>query len=237
MFQTLLKKIYVIASPYEDDQRRANVEQLQQQFPNLTIQPAIFPSMTHVPFLGKMMDVSEDRTGLRMNEGEIGVLLANRAIWREIAKEREGWYLILESDSCVKAPELLVQETFIQDYDIFFYGGWYGKILLKRSSIRRYGNYRFGDAVFKTISGCYGYAINVKAAKVLLKYTSTIAHPVDEFKRYLPENLLRIGAILPEVITELPSTSSIGHPDYENLRFKAKMLLVNLRNHLKAYFS
>lgn len=237
MFQTQLKKIYVIASPLEDDQRRANVERLNAQLPNLIVQPAIFPSIVHVPFLEKMQDLSEKRTGLRMNPGEIGVLLANRAIWRTIAKETEGWFLILESDSTIPDPSVLASMTLLNEYDIFFFGGWYGKILLKRSTVKKHGDHRVGEAVFKTISGCYGYAINVKAAKALLTYTKTIAHPVDEFKRYLPEDLLRIGAILPEVICELPSTSSIGHPDYENIRFKTKMILVNLRNQLKAFFS
>jgi len=239
MFQPLLKNIYIIASPHEDEQRQRNVQHLQKQLPRVNIQPAIFPSETRVPFLQKLQEYSEKRTGLRMNPGEIGVLLSNRAIWREIVfQHNEGYFLILESDSNIKDLDLLLnQSSFIKNYDVFFFGGWYGKMLLKRSTIQQVGQYRFGDAVFKTVCSCYGYAINVKAAKELLKYTGKIAHPVDEFKRYLPEGHLRLGAILPEVISELPSTSSIGHPNYENISFRIRMLLVNLRNQLKAYFS
>lgn len=239
MYSTLLKNIYIIASPLEDEQRRNNVEYIKSQLPNIKVQPAIFPHKQHVPFLNKLQDLSKKRTGTRMNAGEIGVLLSNRAIWRDIASNQdEGYFLILESDSNIKDIRFLLEKTsFIKDYDMFFFGGWYGKILLKRSTVSIEGSYKYGEAIFKTVCSCYGYALNVKAAKELLKFTGSVAHPVDEFKRYLPEGHLRMGAILPELITELPSKSSIGHPDLEKFSFKTKMLFVNIRNHLKAYFS
>lgn len=239
MFQHVLKNIFIIASPNEDEQRCNNVAQISTQLPNVRVQPAIFPTEVRVPFLQNLQDLSEKRTGHRLNVGEIGVLLSNRAIWKQIVAEHEdGYFLILESDSYIKDIDFLSKNfSIVKNYDLFFWGGWYGKILLKRSTVRKIGEHRFGDAVFKTVCSCYGYSINVKAAKELLKHTSKIGFPVDEFKRYLPEDHLRMGAVLPEVIRELPSISTIGHPSYDTFSFKTKMMFINLRNHLKALCS
>lgn len=239
MIQNVFNHIFIIASANEDEQRRNNVAYLKDLLPNVIIHPAIFPSEKHIPFLNPLQILSEKRTGHRLNEGEIGVLLSNRAIWRKIVEEHEeGHFLILESDSCINTISVLLNnDRILENYDLFFWGGWYGNILLKRSTIKQIGDHSYGDAIFKTVCSCYGYSINKKAAKELLKYTGRIAFAVDEFKRYLPEDHLRIGAILPEVISELPSTSSIGHPSYDTILFKIKMLFVNMRNHLKAFYS
>ena len=235
--------IFIITADWESEQRRNHVASLQKIFPTAILQQAINPRIQKVPFLDKMIRLSATRTGIALNPGEMGVLLSNRAIWRKVLSMEVGeedYFLILESDSRINDRTLFQQKavSMLQGYDLFFFGGWMGKILLHRSTRRPIAApYFVGDANLKTICSGYGYAINKKAAAVLLRSTAKIGWPADEFKRYLPKAALRIGAVSPEIISEMPGSTTIGHPSRQSFWYDAKMQLVYLRNHFVSYFS
>ncbi|MCG9900375.1 MAG: glycosyltransferase family 25 protein [Hydrotalea sp.] len=243
MSQHKFKKVFIIASPNEPEDRKKNVAALLELIPEATIQPAIYPSITKVPFLERLKDLSAARTGTRLNNGEIGILLTNRSIWRSIL-QMEGnstdKFLILESDSTINnLPFFLDKGKEITDgYDMFFLGAWSGNMKLKRSTIQTVSlPFKIGVPYMKSVCCGYGYVVNTHAASQLLQFTKKIGHPVDEFKKYLPKNIFRIGGIMPELISELPYSTTIGHPNYGNPLFRAKMFLVHLRNSLVSYFS
>lgn len=243
MKKPTLKYAYVIASSKEAKYRIQNVRVLKSIIPNLIEQPAIYPNETRVPFINKLKEKSKKRTGKSLNEGEIGILLANRAIWKKIVAlhpQEDEYFLIMESDSLVNDHNLLLNQffKFVNGYDLFFFGGWYGNIRLKRSTRKNFNEtYSIGVPVYKTMCCCYGYAVNIKAVKELLHHTKQIGHPVDEFKKYLPEGLIKIGAIEPELISEKPGFTTIGHPTYDYFPMNLKMFLVHIRNKIWAYLS
>lgn len=243
MLKSPFRYTFIISSPHEPEDRLSNVELLQQQIPRTILQPAIFPNQQKVPFLEKLRKKSGERTGVTLNAGEIGVLLANRCIWRQIVHlkpNEEDIFLILESDSKINNYHVFREKAglMMKGYDLFFFGGWTGRMMLKRSTIQVFDPpFKVGDPYIKTVCSGYGYAINLRAAKTLLQYTKKIAYPVDEFKKYLPANRLKIGGVVPELVSEQPGTTTIGHPNYKSFLFQSKMFLVHLRNSIVSYFS
>lgn len=235
-------KAFIICSVYETT-RRENISRLKQQLPGLKEIEAVYPSRQHVPFLKQLQKRSEERTGTRLNEGEIGVILSNRKIWRSIVAEAGDElepYLILESDSCINDLSFFSDKgkQLAEGYDLFFFGGWMGHMQLKRSSRQHAGNgFMVGEPYRKTICSAYGYAVNKKAARYLLQKTARIQYPIDEFKKYTEPGELRIGAIVPELISELPGSSTIGHKTVHPVLYKLKMLVLDTRNAIICYFS
>lgn len=233
-------KGFLIASPHETN-RLAWVNKTCKELPGIQVVPAIYPSQIHIPFLKALQQKSKERTGYALKEGEIGILLSNRKIWRRIvasAASEEEAFLILESDSELKNPEMLRNyfSMLTCQYDLFFFGSWLGNTSLLRSTRQPLAQgYRFGTPFIKSISGGYGYALNKKAARHLLATSNKIAHPVDEFKRYITPNYLRIGAILPKLISVYPGESTIGERPHEPAKEKLKMLLLNFRNAIISY--
>lgn len=209
----LSSSIYLISSVHEHT-RKQHVGQLLQAFPGTKQFEAIYPSQTRVPFLKQLKAQSKLRSGRSLKDGEIGLILTSRNIWRDIlqkAKGDEDHFLILESDSKVLNAEMLEAHFHktTQQYDIFFWGAWFGHLRLLRSKRRLLQNrYFFGEPLINSVACTYGYSINRKAASILLKATSRIAHPVDEFKKYLNPGQLRWGAVVPELISvhDVPST-------------------------------
>jgi GR25 family glycosyltransferase involved in LPS biosynthesis len=64
-------------------------------FPGIVKMEAIFPKYQNVPFLQKLINLSEQRTGIKLMPGEIGCLLGHRKIWKTILNskdEYEGHY-------------------------------------------------------------------------------------------------------------------------------------------------
>jgi hypothetical protein len=236
-------RAFVICSERELH-RKNNIALLHQLLPGLMQIEAIYPRYTKIPFLSGLIQKSRERTGRALNEGEIGILLSNRQAWQEIcsiAEDDKEPFLILESDSCINNPSLLIEKgvTIAGDYDLFFFGGWMGHIKLKRSTVRRITDrFRVGEPYIKTICSGYGYSVNRKAARYLLQRTSSVGYPVDEFKRYMEPGMLKVGAVLPELISELPgSSSTIGHDGLPPWLHTIKIRLLDIRNGVIAYCS
>lgn len=232
---------FIIIAEHEHD-RMENQATLNACLPALQVIDAIYPTRTHVPFLKQLQELSYERTGWRMNPGEIGVLLSNRKAWREIVKQAvsdDEMFLILESDSSILDNEAL--HMFFQEqqkeYDLFFWGGWSGHMKLERSTKRKTSDkYTIGTPFIKTVYGAYGYSLNRKAAQYLLRSTGKISHPVDQYKHYIEKGALRVGAVVPEIITHLETESTIGHPYMSAWRKKILFLGLDCKNAIISFF-
>lgn len=234
-------KAYVITAEHEH-YRKANIQILQEQLPELKCVEAIYPTRVKVPFIEQIRNISYKRTGVKLNYGEIGILLSSRKVWQDIAKSNESehsFFLILESDSIINDINLL-QKNFHQltnTYDLFFFGGWLGNIKLLKSKKQQLNEqYSFGEPYIKSICSGYGYAINKKTAKYLLKATNKVAFPADEFKKYIDASKLRIGAILPELISQSEGVTTIGHNDIGPIFEYFLRKVLNFRNTIICYF-
>ena len=231
---------YVITADHEKA-RAANVQHLLTQLPGLKKAPAIYPEVDHVPFAKQILATAKHRRGNPFFPGELGVLLSNRRIWMDIraTASTNEHYLIVESDSQVQQLEVLQKEfaTLTSRYDLFFWGAWLGNMVLKRSSrVRVDATHYAGTPFLPSVSGAYGYSLNRKAADHLLKKTGKLKLPVDEFKRYIDPSVLRVGGIIPEVISQGPGVSTIEKD--ENARINWTLIkLLNIRNQLVAYLS
>jgi GR25 family glycosyltransferase involved in LPS biosynthesis len=233
---------FIITASHEKN-RLANVQQLQLQLPDIQLIEAIYPSKQKVPFLHQLVNKSKERTGRSLNFGEIGVLLSNRKIWHTISKTDvpdNTPFLILESDSVLNDPDVLKNNFHLltAQYDLFFWGGWLGHIQLLRSTrIKINSKFNYGTPFIKTICSGYGYSINKKTAKYLLQQTKEIAYPVDEFKKYIDPNRLKIGAVVPELIAQGDGVSTIGHNGLSPVKEKIWFLLLDIRNYFICLFN
>lgn len=233
--------VYLISSVHEHS-RKQHVELLLQTFPGTKQVEAIYPSYTRVPFLSQLKAKSKLRAGRSLRDGEIGLILTSRNIWRDIlkkAKNDEEHFLIMESDSKVIDPAILEAHfhTTTRDYDMFFWGAWFGHLRLLRSKRKQLQNrYSFGEPLINSVACTYGYSINRKAASTLLKATCHIAHPVDEFKKYLKPGQLRLGAVVPELISvhDVPSTI---RPNAFALMEKIWIFVLDIRNHFLSFLN
>jgi GR25 family glycosyltransferase involved in LPS biosynthesis len=225
-----------VINAFHETERIERVQYLLSILPDLQKMEAIYPSREKIPFLQKIKQKSLERTGYSLTDGEIGILLSSRKVWRSImhqAENDEEFFLILESDSWINNKILLEKnfEFLAKQYDMFFFGSWLGNTKIFRSTREELDlGFVYGTPFMKTISGGYGYAINRKAAAYLLKKSAYIAHPVDEFKRYIEPGYLRIGAVLPEIISEKGNSSTIGERPTAPSKQKFKMILLNIRN-------
>jgi GR25 family glycosyltransferase involved in LPS biosynthesis len=227
--------VYLISSVHEHS-RKQHLELLLKAFPGTRQVEAIYPSYTRVPFLKQLKDQSKLRGGRSLRDGEIGLILTSRNIWRDILKKAtndEEHFLILESDSKLIDVAMLKAHfnEATHDYDIFFWGAWLGHLRLMRSKRRHLqARYYVGAPLINSVSGTYGYSINRKAASCLLKATRRIAHPVDEFKKYLHPGQLRLGAVVPELISvhDVPSTI---RPNAFALMEKIWIFVLDIRNY------
>ena len=234
-------KGFIIHSIYEEE-RAQHVAELLKSMPSIERIEAIFPSNQKVPFLDKIIACSVERTGKALTPGEIGVLLTNRMIWRKIIKSpvNDNFpFLILESDSLINKP-LLLQNEFYQlasKYDLFYFGGWLGNIQLLRSTKKKWTeNSLIGTPLINTLCSGYGYSVNKKAARMLLKKTNKIAYAFDEVRRYLTQEELLLGAVLPEWISQKPGISSIGKRPTNWLGLKTWLAILYVRNYIICFF-
>lgn len=207
-------KGFILTSVHEPD-RKQNVQSILDKLQAIESVEAIYPAFTHVPFLNRIKETAKHRTGHELREGEVGCLLSHRKIW-ELVKQRATddteSFLVLESDSHLCHMQLLEQQfdTVSDRYDLFFWGAWDGHMLLLRSTEQQLDeNHRIGEPFIKTVYCTYGYSLNRKAAAYLLKRTRTVHYPVDQFKRFIEPGRLRIGGIIPELISTLEMESNI----------------------------
>lgn len=230
-------KAFLVAAPHETHR----LEQIQQIFKTLpfvvrTID-AIYPSRKRVPFQEKLLALSRQRTGKALLNGELGCLLSHRQVWRTILREQcddQKHFLILESDSELIDTKVLSSHftELTADKDIFFWGAWEGHMKFFLSSYQRCGKHHFtGEPFIRTAYCTYGYSLNKTAARLLLKRTNRINYPVDQFKRFFKQSELRLGGILPEVITGNKGDSTIRGPESKLLK-RLFLIILDFKNNL-----
>ena len=223
--------------------RKANVDLLRAQLPDAELVEAVYPSLVHVPFLQRMMELSEQRTGKKLLPAEIGCLLSHRAVWRKILADADSdsdnheHFLVLESDSVLSGDFGEVVSLPLQNFDLFFFGAWLGHMKLFRSTRKKINaTYTIGTPFIKTVYCTYGYSLNKKAAAHLLKQTNTIAHPVDQFKYFVNSNEIRLGGIVPELISGGQMGSYINQDRFGSRKKKLLMHLLSVKNTFICFF-
>lgn len=191
---------------------------------------AVYPDRQHVPFRDALLQVSKERTGKALLMGELGCLLSHRRVWSKILREAnndQDHYLIFESDSVIGDPVFLHDNfsDLTQLKDLFFWGAWEGHMKFFNSTQKAIAaSHVVGEPFIKTIYCTYGYSLNRKAAKLLLNRTKKISYPVDQFKFFFSQKELKLGGVLPEVVTGNKINSTIR--DKENALFKQLFLTV-----------
>jgi GR25 family glycosyltransferase involved in LPS biosynthesis len=236
---------YIIKSKYESA-RNIQVGMLQNQIINSKIVEAIFPKFQHVPFIDKMIKLSKIRFGKELLSNEIGVVMSHRKAWQKIVADNDinskQHYLILESDSKIINLEVLQQQIdkIKMNYDLFFWGAWTGHASIKKSTkIRINDKYSIGEPLINSIYGAYGYSLTPQTAKYLLSRTNKIKCQIDIFKEYIDPNRVRIGTIVPEVISFWGDTeSTIRDPEnfYQINKRKLIIKFFYCRNTIVSYF-
>ena len=243
-------KTYILHSAFEKD-RIARVNILREKFKYFTVIESIYQSNTHIPFLQPIIEISKERTGKALMATEVACLLGHRRILREIVKiatNNQEHFLILESDSKILDHRLLetYYEPVSKKYDLFFWGAWEGNAKIKRSTTLiiqddKNTKYRIGEPLLNTIYCAYGYSINKPTAEYLLKKTSIISTPYDIFKQFIDPQKIKIGAIVHEIITTTDKDnrgSYIRKTNFKHyIRKAALILILNIRNTIRAYFS
>ena len=229
----MFKRAFVLFAEHETE-RKAHVGEMRMVLPTLEVEEPVFPSKVHVPFLEALIEKSRVRTGKALLPTEIGVILSHRKVWSQIARDRSaGHFLVLESDSRILNPELLKVET-AEKYDLFFWGAWNGYVSLKRSTKMN----GVGEPLIKSVYGAYGYSLNAKAAKYLLKKTARIAYPVDMYKRFVDPKEISMGAIVPEVISTWRTSDSLIRRESRRHLLTAELIrmIFYCRNTIQSYF-
>ncbi len=233
---------FVITADHEE-KRASHVQELLKELPGLKKAKAIYPSREKIPFLKQIKEKARQRYQTDFLDGEIGILLSNRCIWRKIATHKgdeQEHFLILESDSQINNYYILSTQfgAAAKSYDLFFWGGWHGYMRLLRSTEQDIGDgYRIGTPLMRSVSCAHGYSINRKAARYLLQQTGKLRYPVDEFKRYVQKGALRVGGVSSELISQVVSESTID-PFNKKQRTKYWWIrLLDIRNRTICYFS
>lgn len=239
---------YILFSSHEPE-RQIQVNEIIKKLPQVEVIESIFPKFDKVPFLKQLVKKSKERTGTKLLNTEIGVLLSHRKIWQKIIKISKSGispsnthYLILESDSKIIDIETLNLnlELVKNNYDLFFWGAWHGNVSIKKSSKTKISNkYILGTPLIKSVYCAYGYSINAKAARKMLDATKKINYPLDLFKHYYNIREFKIGAIKPEIISTWQTTQSTIRAVNMWSRIKHFMIIniFYIRNQIKAYFS
>lgn len=232
---------FIVYGPF-DTGRSNQVELLKQELPTNEIIEPIFPRKQKVPFLNDLVQNAYRRTNRNILPEEIGVFMSHRKIWRIIEKlDPNKHYLILESDSkLIDSSTLKEQFALVEKmFDIFFWGAWNNHVSIQRSTVKQVNkSHRIGKPMIKSLYGTYGYSLNAKAAKYLLKQSKQINHPVDYYKCYVNPDEISMGAIQPEVVSTWQTTESSVR--LERPLDKVKRIIIikifHLRNQILAYF-
>jgi glycosyl transferase family 25 len=232
---------YIIGSVHERD-RIGNIDALKTQIPSLQYEEAIYPDYIKVPFLERLKDLSLERTGHRLSNGELGCLLSHRKVWRKIIesdREDNDMFLVLESDSNFADIELLKEQFTLmaQHFDLFFWGAWEGHMKLFNSSKKKLsGGFAYGTPYIKTVYCTYGYSLNKKAAAYLLRKTNKIRYPVDQFKKFVHENELRIGGVSPELINTTGRKKSYIQQNRNSVKEFFIWIVLDIKNSIICFF-
>lgn len=230
--------VYIISSNIETE-RLDHINKLKSLFSSVCQIEAIYPSKVHVPFLQKIKDVSRLRTGVSLTNGALGCLLSHRKVWRSILNQNEDDnFIILESDSLITNSALLLEhyKGVSNEFDLFFWGAFDGRMKLFSSSKKKYGNHYIGKPYFNSLYCTYGYMINKKAATYLLNVTSKFDFPVDYWKYRLRNTSLKIGGITPNLITTIENFESTIEEKNNSIFHKIFDFVVDCKNVLITTF-
>jgi GR25 family glycosyltransferase involved in LPS biosynthesis len=234
-------KGYVIQSIHEPG-RENNVRRLCAQLPGIKRVEALYPAFEKVPFLERMIAVSKVRTGAALKPGEIGCLMSHRRIWKDIVKHagnEHEHYLVTESDSTINDIGVLTAHwQGMQDlYDLFFWGAWDGHMQLFRSGKKSLAkNYAYGVPFIRSVYCTYGYSLNAKAARCLLRQTARVHYPVDQFKHFLSPGMLAIGGVMPELISTAGADSYIREDPKRSWYGRLFVAILDIKNSIICTF-
>lgn len=229
----MFKRAFVLFAEQETE-RQSHVDALKTVLPSLEVVEPVFPLRTHVPFLERLIAKSKERTGKALLASEIGLIIGHRRIWREIAKDNSNsHFLVLESDSKIVRPEALISKN-AEPYDVFFWGAWNGFMSLKKSTMKN----GIGEPLIKSVYCTYGYSLNANGAAYLLKHSNSVAYPIDLFKYYVNPNQIKLGGIVPEVISSWRTTHSLIRKESTVYLIKIKVIQIIFycRNTIQSYF-
>lgn len=199
-------QVFLVRSSAYEPEREKNILLLQKIFGDIHLVEAVYPGYQRVPFQERIFNLAGERTGHRLNAGELGCLLSHRKIWAEIkavATDPKEGFLILESDSLIKDIDLLTGRfpAVHDQYDLFFWGAFDNRMkLLKSTCMTVSVDYQIGVPFVKSLYCTYGYSINKKAAEFLLRDTCKVNYPCDHWKRRLIKSGLSTGGIQPCII-------------------------------------
>ena len=230
---------YLVSSKYELE-RINHIEALKNLFPGVVSIEAIYPKKTHIPFYSQIKSISKTRTGAALSDGALGCLLSHRAIWRRFLNQQDqDFCLILESDSKIDNLAMIqTQAVSIKvQYDLFFWGAFDNRMkLLQSTKMDLVEPYQIGTPLVHSLYCTYGYSVNKTAAKFLLESTKKFNYPVDYWKSRLKNSPLRVGGILPNIITTVNSfKSTISHSN-QNIFVQLFDTMINLKNSIISFF-
>jgi GR25 family glycosyltransferase involved in LPS biosynthesis len=170
--------------------------------------------------------------------------MSHRSIWKKIVQQNNDpnqHFLVLESDSKINDMHLIEQtmQRVETGYDLFFWGAWNNHVSIKKSTAENIdNNYKIGVPLIRSVYGAYGYSLNIKAANHLLAQSSKINYPVDLYKHYVDQSVIKIGAIQRELISTWQTTDSTIRKEANIDRLKRIIIIkiFSLRNQILAYF-
>jgi GR25 family glycosyltransferase involved in LPS biosynthesis len=224
--------------------RQAQVNLMQEVLPNSVLVDPIFPATQKVPFIKDLIQNAYKRSGYKLLPSEVGVFMSHRSIWKKIVQQNNDpnqHFLVLESDSKINDMHQIEQtmQKVQTEYDLFFWGAWNNHVSIKKSTAESIdNNYKIGVPLIRSVYGAYGYSLNIKAAKHLLAQSSKINYPVDLYKHYVDQVVIKIGAIQPELISTWQTTDSTIRKEANIDRLKRIIIIkiFSLRNQILAYF-
>lgn len=195
--------VYLISSQ-DEKERLSHIQDLENKFMGLVHVEAIYPNKTPIPFIPAIRAISKYRTGTALTNGQLGCLLSHRKTWKKFLDQDSSEHcLIIESDSYVVDLDQLTYyyNQYANNYDLFYFGAFDGRMKLFKSKTKQIDAYQIGEPYINSLYCTYGYMINKKTATYLLASTSKFNYPVDYWKRRLKNANLKIGGIIPNLIT------------------------------------
>ena len=97
--------------------------------------------------------------------------------------------------------------------------------------------YQIGEPYINSLYCTYGYMINKKTATYLLASTSKFDYPVDYWKRRLKNANLKIGGIIPNLITTNSTFTSTIAVKRSSIIQKLFDWVIDLKNNLITTFN
>jgi len=231
--------VYLISS--QDEKERLNhIQDLEEKFMGLVNIEAVYPNKTPIPFIQAIRVISKNRTGTALTNGQLGCLLSHRKTWRKFLEQNSSEHcLIIESDSYVVDLDQLTYfyNQHAKKYDLFYFGAFDGRMKLFKSKTKQIDAYQIGEPYINSLYCTYGYMINKKTANYLLTANSKFNYPVDHWKRRLKKTNLKIGGIIPNLITTNSTFTSTISVKRLSIIQKLFDLIIDLKNNLITTFN